>query len=191
MAVDVSGSMSGKPMDDALDAMCHFVDNFEDYPGDVKIGAIAVSDTSQIVQSLTGDLDKCRRSIRSITSCMTGVCNDGHPFGDIKSMLSHVKGRKMAIVLADGIWSHQDTAVSAAKNCHHCGIEIAGVGFGAADEKFLRSISSGDVQAMLVDQSELTQSFGKIAQEIGGGQVSKRGRASAETSVTTWRATDE
>lgn len=191
MAVDVSGSMSGQPMDDALNAMCHFVDNFEDYPGDVKIGAIAVSDNSQIVQSLTGDLDKCRRSIRSITSCMTGVCNAGHPFGDIKSMLSHVKGRKMAIVLADGIWSNQDTAVSAAKSCHHCGIEIAGVGFGAADEKFLRSISSGDVQAMLVDQSELTQSFGKIAQEIGGGQVGKRGRASAETSVTTWRATDE
>lgn len=97
----------------------------------------------------------------------------------------------MAIVLADGIWSNQSIAVAAAKNCHHCGIEVAGVGFGAADETFLRDISSGDVQAMLVDQSELTQSFGKIAQEIGGGQVGKRGRASAEMSVTTWRATDE
>lgn len=191
MAVDVSGSMSGQPMDDALNAMCHFVDNFEDYPGDVKIGAIAVSDRSEIVQSLTGDLDRCRRSIRSITSCMTGVCNDGHPFSDIKSMLSYVKGRKLAIVLADGVWSHQEDAVTAAKTCHHSGIEIAGIGFGAADESFLRRISSGDVQAMLVDQSELTQSFGKIAQEIGGGQTGKRGRASAETSVTTWRATDE
>lgn len=192
MAVDVSGSMSGQPMDDALDAMCYFVDNFEDYPGDVQIGAIAVSDNSQIVQPLTSNLDKCRQSIRSITSCMTGICNAGHPFGDIKSMLSHVKGRKMAIVLADGIWLNQSVAVSAAKNCHHCGIEIAGVGFGSADKTFLNDISSGDVQAMLVDQSELTQSFGKIAQEIGGGQtLTKRGRASAETSVTTWRATDE
>ena len=44
---------------------------------------------------------------------------------------------------------------------------------------------------MLVDQSELTQSFGKIAQEIGGGTTSKRGRTGNETSVTTWLAINE
>lgn len=192
MAVDVSGSMSGEPIKDALDAMCHFVDNFEEYPGDVQIGAIAVSDTSQIVQSLTSNLSKCKSSIRSITSCMTGVCNDGHPFDDIKSMLSREKGKKIAIVLADGMWSYQDRAVSAAQSCHRAGIDITGIGFGSADQKFLRDISSGDVQAMLVDQSELTQSFGKIAQEIGGGgTASKRGRTGSETSVTTWLAINE
>lgn len=191
MAVDVSGSMSGEPIKDALDAMCHFVDNFEDYPGDVQIGAIAVSDTSKVVQSLTGNLSKCKSSIRSITSCMTGVCNDGHPFDDIKSMLSREKGRKIGIVLADGMWSYQDQAVSAAHFCHRIGIDITGIGFGSADQKFLKDISSGDVQAMLVDQSELTQSFGKIAQEIGGGTNIKRGRTSGETSVTTWLAINE
>lgn len=191
MAVDVSGSMSGEPIKDALDAMCHFVDNFEDYPGDVRIGAIAVSDTSKIVQSLTSNLGKCKSSIRSITSCMTGVCNDGHPFDDIRSMLSREKGRKIGIVLADGMWSYQDQAVSAAHSCHRLGIDITGIGFGSADQKFLKDISSGDVQAMLVDQSELTQSFGKIAQEIGGGTNSKRGRSKGETSVTTWLAINE
>ena len=191
MAVDVSGSMSGQPIKDARDAMCHFVDNFEDYPGEVEIGAIAVSDRSQIVQPLTHKLDQCRASIRSITECMTGICNDGHPFADIKSMLSHVKGRKMAIVLADGMWSHQDAAIAAAKACHAKGIEITGIGFGSADEEFLRKISSGDIQAMLVQQSELTQSFGKIAQEIGGGKTGRRGRTGGETAVSTWRATDE
>ena len=191
MAVDVSGSMSGEPIKDALDAMCHFVDNFEDYPGDVQIGAIAVSDTSKIVQSLTSNLNKCKSSIRSITSCMTGVCNDGHPFDDIKSMLSREKGKKIGIILADGMWSYQDQAVSAAHSCHRLGIDITGIGFGSADQKFLKDISSGDVQAMLVDQSELTQSFGKIAQEIGGGTNTKRGRTSGETSVTTWLAMNE
>ena len=191
MAVDVSGSMSGEPIKDALDAMCHFVDNFEDYPGDVQIGAIAVSDTSKIVQSLTSNLNKCKSSIRSITSCMTGVGNGGHPFDDIKSMLSRERGKKIGIVLADGMWSYQDRAISAAQSCHRISIDITGIGFGSADEKFLRDISSGDVQAMLVDQSELTQSFGKIAQEIGGGTTSKRGRTGNETSVTTWLAINE
>lgn len=191
MAVDVSGSMSGEPIKDALDAMCHFVDNFEDYPGDVQIGAIAVSDESKIVQPLTRNLSKCKSSIRSITSCMTGVCNDGHPFNDIKSMLSGEKGQRIGIVLADGMWSYQDQAVAAAYSCHRLGIDITGIGFGSADQKFLKDISSGDVQAMLVDQSELTQSFGKIAQEIGGGSNTKKGRTGGETSVATWLAINE
>lgn len=191
MAVDVSGSMSGQPIEDARKAMCHFVDSFEDYPGDVEIGAIAVSDYSKIVQPLTGNLNKCRTSINAISECMTGICNAGHPFDDIKSMLQSVKGRRLAIVLADGVWENQQTAITAAQGCHYKGIEIAGIGFGTADESFLKRISSGDIDAMLVEQSELTQSFGKIAQEIGGGQTGKKGRTSGETAVSTWRAIDE
>lgn len=191
MAVDVSGSMSGKPIDDARNAMCHFVDNFEDYPGDVEIGVIAVSDTSKVVQPLTSNLNKCKTSIRSITECMTGVCNAGHPFNDIQSMLGRVRGKRLGIVLADGMWDNQSLAVSEARKCHRMDIDITGIGFGSADEKFLRDISSGDIDSMLVDQSELTQSFGKIAQEIGGGNTGKRGRTGAETSVATWLAINE
>lgn len=191
MAVDVSGSMSGQPIADALNAMCHFVDQFEEYPGDVRIGAIAVSDRSQIVQRLTSDLSRCKSSIRSITSCMTGVCNEGHPFEDIKSMLFGANGKRIAIVLADGVWENQGRAIAAAQSCHHMGIDVAGIGFGQADEEFLKAISSGDIHAMLVEQSELTQSFGKIAQEIGGDTASKHGRANDETSVATWLAINE
>ncbi|MEY8428465.1 Hsp70 family protein [Lachnospiraceae bacterium 46-15] len=191
MAVDVSGSMSGKPIDDARNAMCHFVDNFEDYPGDVEIGVIAVSDTSKVVQPLTSNLNKCKTSIRSITECMTGVCNAGHPFNDIQSMLGRVRGKRLGIVLADGMWDNQSLAVSEARKCHRMDIDITGIGFGSADEKFLCDISSGDIDSMLVDQSELTQSFGKIAQEIGGGNTGKRGRTGTETSVATWLAINE
>ncbi|MCO7136505.1 Hsp70 family protein [[Clostridium] leptum] len=191
MAVDVSGSMSGKPIQDALDAMCHFVDQFDDYPGDVQIGIIAVSDRSKIVQNLTSDLRRCKSSIRSIRSCMTGVCNDGHPFDDISRMLSRCDSKNMAIVLADGVWSYQNRAIRAAKSCHQQGIDITGIGFGSADKQFLRDISSGDVKSMLVNQSELTKSFGKIAQEIGGGSGGKRGKAGSETQVDTWEAVDE
>lgn len=192
MAVDVSGSMSGQPIEDARNAMCHFVDNFEDYPGDVEIGVIAVSDTSKVVQSLTSDLNRCKTSIRSITECMTGVCNAGHPFIDIQSMLGRALGKRLGIVLADGMWENQSLAVSEAKKCHRMDIDITAIGFGSADEKFLRDISSGDIDSMLVDQSELTQSFGKIAQEIGGGNAAgKRGCTGVETSVATWLAINE
>lgn len=192
MAVDVSGSMSGEPLEAALDAMCHFVDDFEEYPGDVRMGVIAVSDSSTIVQQMTGDLKKCKASIRSITCGMTGYGNSMHPFNDMNAMLSREKGKRFGIVLADGVWSYQDIAIAAAKSCHRRGIDITGIGFGKADREFLRKISSGDIQAMLVDQSELMQSFGKIAQEIGGGQkASKHGQTGEEKIAATWLAINE
>lgn len=73
MAVDVSGSMSGEPIKDALDAMCHFVDNFEDYPGDVQIGANilslgkAVSDIkSPDYRAVFAKIDAARMSIEKL-----------------------------------------------------------------------------------------------------------------------------
>ena len=101
MAVDVSGSMAGGPLADALKAMCGFVDQFSDYPGECRIGVVAVSDRSQEVQRLTTNFAKCKASIRSITCGMTGACNDAHPFDTIRDMLSGGSGRKIAIVLAD------------------------------------------------------------------------------------------
>ena len=190
MAVDVSGSMV-YDIKDALEAMCHFVDKFEDYPGDVQIGAIAVSDKSLIVQRLTDNLKMCKGAINSIECCMTGICNFAHPFNDIKSMLSNEDGKKIGIVLADGVWSHQDRAIAAAHECHRLGIDITGIGFGDADEEFLKAISSGDVQAMMIEESELKQSFGKIAQEIGGGAKGKSGRSGGSSSAATWLAIDE
>jgi molecular chaperone DnaK len=192
MAVDVSGSMNGVPLKDAKDAMCHFVNNFRDYPGPVKIGVVAVSDRAEDVQTLTSDLYRCKKSIRSITECMTGVCNEAHPFANIKSMLENVRGRRLGIVLADGVWDNQEIAKSAARECHGEGIDIVGIGFGCADEDFLKQISSGDIDSMLVTQSELTQSFGKIAQEISGGSnTGKKGRTGTETATETWLAIDE
>jgi len=44
---------------------------------------------------------------------------------------------------------------------------------------------------MLVDQNELTQSFGKIAQEISGGKPGKYVKTGKEKKVATWRAINE
>lgn len=192
MAIDVSGSMTGEPMIAAKNAMSHFVDRVKDYPGEVEIGVIAVSDTSEVVQNLTTNLRLCKKSIQSITECMTGIGNSGHPFNDIQNSLGNVEGRRIGIVLADGIWCDQLLAVREARNCHQMGIDIIGRGFGQANEEFLRAITSGDIDSMFVEQSELTRSFGKIAQEIVQasvyGQVRRKDQA---ITAQTWLAINE
>ena len=191
MAIDVSGSMAGEPINDARNAMCHFIETFEDYPGDVQIGIIAVSDSTKIVQPLTDDLQRCKSSVYSVVERMTGECNGAQPFTDMRKMFARENGKKIGIVLADGRWDRQRVAVNEARKCHRDGIDIVGVGFGRADKQFLNDISSGDIESMLLEQSELTQGFGKIAQEIGNSMGGKSGRTRGTVNSVTWLATDE
>ena len=182
LAVDVSGSMSGAPLDDAKKAMCDFVRQMDF--DNTHVGIVAVADKVEIVENLTSNEQKCIKAIKSIEVGLGGG-NAGHPFNIIKKMLENKDGRRFAIVLADGVWEHQPTAVSAAKTCNRLEIETAAIGFGGADHAFLRDISSSDANALMVSQSELSRAFGTIAQSLGG-TGAKTGRNNAVADTETW-----
>lgn len=183
MAVDVSGSMSGVPLSDAQAAMCSFVCQMDfSY---TQVGVLAVSDNTAVVTRLTNNEDACIRAIQSITCGQTGYGNAAHPFDDIRNMLKDEDGRRFAIILADGVWSYQEAAIAEAKRCNAEEIETAAIGFGGADQGFLRAISSSDANAMLVSQSELTSAFGTIAQSLGGA-VAYSGLDRTASDIETW-----
>ena len=182
MAIDVSGSMSGAPLEDAKNAMCEFVKALDmNY---TRVGVIAVSDRHEVVCNLTDDEELCIRKIRSIKCGQTGYGNATHPFYEIDNMLKDEDGRLFAVILADGVWSNPQSAIEAAHYCNDNDIETAAIGFGSADQGFLHCISSEDANAMFVAQSELTQAFGSIAQSLGNADSSKE--ASSVTDVATW-----
>ena len=184
MAIDVSGSMSGQPMDDAKAAMCHFVSELDfSY---ARVAVLAVSDSTAIVAGLSDDEEACMSAIRSIECGSTGYGNAAHPFNEIRGLLKDEDGRRFAIVLADGVWSYQDAAISAAKQCNEQGIETAAIGFGSADSNFLKAISSDDANGILVAQAELTSAFGSIAQSLGGAASMQSDLSSASLDVATW-----
>lgn len=191
MAVDVSGSMNGYPLSEAKKAMRHFVDKLGRNNCTVEVGIVAVSDRSVVVKKLDSDLEKCKAAINSIEEEMAGILNGADPFDDIRIMLKKANGKRFGIVLADGRWDDQAKAVLRARMCHEVGIDIVGIGFGTADEKFLKEISSGEIESMFVSHDRLVESFGKIAQEIGRSSPKKRGRASSAAAVSTWRAIGE
>ena len=184
MAVDVSGSMSGEPLENAQNAMCDFVGKLDfEY---TRVGILAVSDRTDIVCGLTDNKRKCVKAIKSIKCGQTGYGNGAHPFDEIMDMLTDEEGRKFAIVLADGIWSRQDRAVKASKQCNSADIDTSGIGFGDADIDFLRAISSNDANAIFVEGSgELGYAFGTIAQSLGG-RSSVKGGISGTEDTDTW-----
>jgi len=172
LAVDLSGSMSGQPVKKAQEAMKNFVDQMDS--AFTKIGLLAFADCAKMVTKPTDDFRKLIRDIESIEVGAVGICNAAEPFS--LSYGTFTKGGfgrknndkiKYLVVLTDGIWNNPAKAIEQAKRCHKYGIEVMSLGFGGADQKFLKKIASTEDFASLTNLADLSGSFSKIAQAIG------------------------
>lgn len=168
LVADLSGSMYGTPIEEAQKAMKRFVDDID--LSCFKIGIMGVADSVQIFMRPSGNAAELKQQIDRIMSDSTcGGANSAHPFGELMKAYSQTAEVRYAVVLADGQWSNQQLATSAARECHRAGIEIIGMGFGSADRAFLEDISSQKDLAIFTNLNELVGSFSKIAQVISDG----------------------
>lgn len=171
LAVDLSGSMSGKPVQKAQVAMREFVNKMDsDF---TKVGLLAFADRTKMLVKPTNDYKQVIRGIDKIEVGDVGICNRAEPFTDAYgewkySRFDTNKDKiRYLVVLTDGVWDEPGYAIKQAKSCHKEGIEVIALGFGGADYSFLKQIASTDEFALLTNLSELTGSFSKIAQAIG------------------------
>lgn len=167
LTVDLSGSMSGEPLREAQKAMKKFVDEMDS--SFVKIGLIPFANHAHCELSPTDNYRKVKSYIDSLDITEKyGYGNSAHPFdlgfSELRKSSADVK---YIIVLTDGMWSCNESAIASAKKCHSAGIEVMALGFGTADYNFLKKIASTDEFASLTNLSELSGSFSKIAQAIG------------------------
>lgn len=171
LTVDLSGSMSGQPLNEAKKAMKKFVDEMDrDY---VRIGVIPFANNVECELCPTDNYSSVKRVIDKLEiGEKYGYGNSAHPFDQAYSYLNKSKDEiKYIIVLTDGVWSYADNAIAAAKKCHKAEIEVMALGFGTADYNFLKKIASTDEFASLTDLADLGGSFSKIAQTIGEGST--------------------
>jgi molecular chaperone DnaK len=171
LAFDLSGSMEGKPLQEAKRAAHAFVGqcNLQN----TLVGLIAFSDTSNVDLVATNDAKAIATAIERLSSGKTGYGNDTDPFEAIQRQLEQEEGLRYAIVLADGVWEDQSRAVQRAKRCHALGIQVVAVGFGGADKRFLQQISSSSTQSFFTDLNSLTSTFSSIARDIATAGLSR------------------
>lgn len=172
LAIDLSGSMSGSPVNKAKEAMEQFVRELGS--ANAKIGLLSFADKVRLVVKPTENEKQVIQAIRSIYVGEVGSGNSAEPFTDALSILKRRLFTKediarYLVVLTDGAWYNPTQAITKAKQCHAEGIEVIALGFGSAVKAFLESIASIDEFASLTDLSELSGSFSKIAQTIGDG----------------------
>ena len=172
LAFDLSGSMSDRPLNEAKKAAEEFVSQCD--LTTTSVGLISFSDSVHVDLAATQNGKDINRAIQQLSIGRTGYGNAGHPFDELHSRLNNVTGMRYAIVLADGVWSHQDKAIRQAQRCHAVGIEVIAIGFGGADRDFLAKIASSSEQSFFTDLNRLTEAFSTIAQELTESAGEKR-----------------
>lgn len=173
LAIDLSYSMEGRALKEAKNAMNSFVDQVSEI--NAEIGVIGFSDTAFCAIEPTNDYSNVKDIIKGLSTCGG---TSGDPFALAKKMFDKSANDqdtiKYVILLSDGAWYHPKPILASAKMCHAAGIEIMALGFGGADEAFLKKVASTEEFATLTDLTELTTSFSKIAQVVKSGQTGLR-----------------
>lgn len=173
LAFDLSGSMSGRPLAAAQKAAEEFVNQCD--LTTTSVGLISFSDSVLVDLPASQNAQEISRAIRNLTIGRTGGGNSAHPFNEISTRMINLSGIRYAVVLADGVWSCQRDAIKEAKRCHQVPIEVIAVGFGHADQTFLKAIASSSEQSLFTDLSRLSDTFSTIAQEITEGSGKRPG----------------
>ena len=171
LAIDVSGSMSGKPLKEAKKAAHQFLHEVDLTAA--SIGIIEWSNKEKTLLEASQNARQISAAIDAMRTGRTGYGTRGNPFAPIFEHLEHAPGLRYGLILTDGKLDRKRQAIETAEACRAAGIEIIAIGFGKADRKFLDQVSSSDQHSFFVDMNQLGDAFSTIAQELteGGGQL--------------------
>ena len=167
LVIDVSGSMSGRPLSEAKKAAKNLVGELD--MRYAEVGVVAFSDEPcTLVLSPSKDLRKIEHAIDTMP---TG-CGTDEPITQVYSWLNkNDDRRKFMVILTDGEWIGENEAISSSARCKKAGIEIFAVGIGSANHAFLKKIATSSDMALMTNLSALSQSFSGIAQAITEGKT--------------------
>lgn len=169
--VDFSGSMWGATIRKTSEAVVDFAKAIP--LGPFKLGIVCFADRVLGLLKPTDDFAKIERCAKGLVQRFDedpvgGGTNNPLP-SLVNGLFSDGCDQKIAVFLTDGVWSSSSNPLMDAQNAWNSGIDTIGVGFGSANEKFLKSISSLKDLSGLTDLGHLSESFSTIAREIGSG----------------------
>lgn len=174
LILDLSYSMKSS-VEELLKVIYKFLDELDF--AHTRIAMIGVANRVEVLQKLTGNPQVFKKAMHGLEDYIEhgylGFGNAAQPFEELYHQVQKEgKGRKsVGIVLADGIWGEDSVRDSYrySEKCHGQGIETVALGFGSAQEQFLKDISSMKDLSALRDLNQLTEDFSKIARVVSNG----------------------
>jgi molecular chaperone DnaK len=169
VALDLSGSMffgvTGSPLKKAKKSAIEFIKQMDYYFTSVSL--ISFADSVAVNQDFTKNTEELMTKIENWEDVNVGGANAAEPIEKSLEILKYREGKKIIIILTDGIWQSKEKALKFANESKFQGVEIRAIGFGSADVNFLKQLStSEDGYNFTNSGAELTQAMLNIATEI-------------------------
>ena len=161
LVVDVSGSMSGAKLHEAVEACCEFAGILDEAGVGDRVALVPFSDTARVAARLGTGAEGVRKAARKLT--IGGGTNLAAGLDAGWGALAKQKGRRVLVVLTDGMPNSVDAALAQRDKVVRADGEIIARGVAGADEGFLRRLDSG---SELLGAGELVASFRGIARQL-------------------------
>ncbi len=168
VCLDLSRSMTFKdknsgaiPLDEAKDSIKQFVESLGTENNHFAL--IGFGDSMSVLCDLTRDLGKFKGALEKTRAKDMGRGTRAIPLGLAKSVAESDGRMGIIVTVTDGEWEKKDAAVLEARKI---GMPIFAIGFGDANEGFLRQISTVEKGALYTTIDRLGHTFQTIATAI-------------------------
>ncbi len=173
LALDCSGSMSGRPLEDAKNAAAQFLDKIDLESN--RVGIVSFGTYARLIQRMSNDSSALYGGITSLQ--LEGSTNMAAGIATAQQELRNEPGRaNIMIVLTDGHPDDAARALEAGARAKAAGTRLITIGVGSGvDKSFLQRLASAPEDYHFVNESfELETTFVNIATELSSGGLQRR-----------------
>jgi molecular chaperone DnaK len=171
LAIDCSGSMSGRPLEEARDACRAFVKELAPRAA-VRVALVSFASGARVEAELGAAAESLQSAIERLHIYGGTDMANGLSVARASLDTATSPSRKAIVLLTDGEPDDRPATVAAAKACKDQGIEVLARGVTGADANFLASIASAD-DGLMTTLDEMADSFRGIARQLS--QTAARG----------------
>jgi molecular chaperone DnaK len=161
LVIDVSGSMSGAPLDEAKEACVGFIDVLEEAGVTDHMMLVPFGSSAHVAAPLGAS----PRELRAATAQLSvqGSTNMAHGLAVAWGGLARAEGRRVIVLLTDGAPDSRADTLNERNEIVRGDGEIIARGVRGADAGFLKQLDSG---SELLGAGELAHSFRGIARQL-------------------------
>ncbi len=157
--LDISGSMTGEPLEEAMRGFIDFCR--AGVQQGYRVGFIAFNDALHELSPATDKIRDLEESIQNLYA--GGGTIMAAPIRHAAEKMKEASGARVIFLVTDGFPADPEETVTLAQDCHRDGIDIIALGTGSADHEFLKRLASRTDLARHVPQTELHLSIAQTS----------------------------
>ncbi len=162
LVIDISESMRGAKLDEAVDASLGFIDELERAGAQGRIAVVSFGNRARAIVHMGDTPKQARRAVKALA--VDGSTNMAAGLDVAAGELSAGAARRVVVLLTDGEPNDRSPTLDVRNRLVEGGVELITRGVAGADSAFLAKLSTGDGE--LVGAGELAGNFRGIARQL-------------------------